>query len=95
MYLHEVIRTPNHQYVCLSVVDTWDCGWEGAYALFDANAMTEWWGDDTWRAADIYEYGEEAGAFDCWNVVTTRRRTPEQAEKTLRAYVKKNFSKKP
>ena len=95
MYLHEVICTPNHKYLCLSVVNTWDCGWECAYSLFDPEAMTEWWGDKSWRAADIYEYGEEAGAFDCWTVVKSHCRTPESAERALRTHVAKAFAKKP
>ena len=94
MYLHEIIRTPDRHYVCLSIVYTWDNHWESAYSVFDKDAMIDFWGDNSFTAQDIRDFGECAGAFDTWTVVRGHCAKPETAERALRAYIAKYFAKK-
>jgi len=87
-YLHEIIRTPKNEIILLDVSDTPDCGWEGAYAIFDEDTFRNWWQeagiDEDYTFEDICECGEEAEAFDNWIVVSNRHRSPEVAERRLR-----------
>ena len=49
--VHEVVKTAKGTIVMIDVCDTFDCGWEGAYAIFDEEAFRDWWDD----------YGDEDG----------------------------------
>ena len=68
-FIHEVVITPKNQIVLIDVADTPDCGWEGAYAIFDEEAFRDWWlncneGEGVpYTIDDVIEYGEEANAF--------------------------------
>lgn len=95
-YIHEVVITPKNQIVLIDVSDTPDCGWEGAYAIFDEEEFRDWWEDDNYgddglptpyTIDDIMAWGEDANAFYGWTVVSNHHRTPEAAEKKLRKYV--------
>ena len=80
-YVHEIISTSTGL-VLIDVADTCDMGWEGAYARFDAKIFKEWWEqnqEEPYTVADIIESGEEAGAFDEWNIVSANHRKPETA----------------
>jgi len=92
-YIHEVVITPKNQIVLIDVADTPDCGWEGAYAIFDEEEFRDWWlncneGEGVpYTIDDVIEYGEEVNAFYGWMVVSNHHRTPEAAEKKLRKYI--------
>jgi hypothetical protein len=87
-FIHEAIRTRNNGIILIDVCNTPDCGWEGAYSILDEEAFLDWWGEDNpYTKEDIMDYGEEAGAFFNWHVVTSHNRTPENAEKKLRKYI--------
>lgn len=94
-YVHEMIQTPNGTIVLIDVADTWDCGWEGAYAIFDEDTFREWWkvtseeAEDEYTIEDIEELGEEAGAFNGWEVVSSHHRNPDVAERNVRKAVNK------
>ena len=80
-YVHEIISTSTGL-VLIDVVNTDYIGWEGAYARFDEKIFKEWWEqnqEEPYTVADIIELGEEAGAFDEWNVVSANHRKPEVA----------------
>lgn len=98
--VHELFVTPSGKIYMVDVADTWDCGWEGAYAEFDAEVFNEWWHDwyemgcdDDERTEptldDIFECGEDAGAFADWVVVSTHHRKPEPAIRNLEKALKK------
>ena len=91
--VHEIIKTPSGRIVIIDVCDTPDCGWEGAYAIFDEEAFRDWWFDEDpnfrpYTFEDICECGEEADAFYGWTVVSNRHRKPEVAERNLRRFLK-------
>ena len=94
-YVHEMIQTPNGTIVMIDVADTWDCGWEGAYAIFDEDTFREWWkvtseeAEDEYTIEDIEELGEEANAFRYWTVVSSHHRNPDVAERNVRKAVNK------
>lgn len=91
-YLHEVITTPKGNIVLIDVANTPDCGWEGAYSFFNEEkfreALHDWFKDDEYTFEDICEYGEEADAFDRWEVVSSHHRKPETAERYLMKAIK-------
>ena len=90
-YVHEFIKT-NEGIVVIDVANTWDAGWEGAYAMVDEEGFANAWGNEHYTFQDIKEWAAE---FDCigpWEVVSSHHRTPEAAEKKLRLAIKKNFT---
>ena len=86
-YIHQTVRTAKGQLVLIDVVHTPDCAWEGAYAIFDEEAFRDWWGDEPYTSDDVAEYGEQAGAFFGWTVISTHHRTASAAEKKLRKFL--------
>lgn len=92
-YIHQIVRTAKGQLVLIDVAYTPDCGWEGAYAIFDEEAFRDWWFDwdegegHPYTNDDVMEWGEEADAFFGWVVVSNHHRTPEAAEKKLRKFI--------
>ena len=86
-YIHEVISTPKGM-VLIDVANTPDCGWEGAYSLFNEKTFAEQWDGEAWDMNDIIEYGEELGAFEEWEIVSSYHKTPNAALKKLMAAVK-------
>lgn len=86
-YLHECHTTKDGSLILIDVSRTFDCGWEGAYAVFDEKTFRNWWGDSPYTSKDIEEWGEEAEAFDGWTTVSNKHRTPEAAEKRLLKYI--------
>ena len=96
--VHEVVKTAKGTIVMIDVCDTFDCGWEGAYAIFDEEAFRDWWddyGDEDGIAGTPYtfenikDWGEEANAFHGWTVVSSHHRKPEVAERNLHKFVAK------
>ena len=86
-YIHKTVRTPKGQLVLIDVVHTPDCNWEGAYAIFNEEAFRDWWGDEPYTFGDVADYGEQAGAFFDWDVVSTNHSTATAAEKELRKFL--------
>ena len=92
-YIHEVIRTEKGTFILIDVVNTPDCNWEGAYAMFDRRKFMEWWEfameeESPYTEQDIIEYGEDADAFYNWEIVSSHHRKPEAAEKNLLKAIK-------
>ena len=86
-WMHEVVKTNKGTIILLDVAYTFDCGWEGAYAIFDEETFRSNWDEDDYTFDDICEYGEYLDAFEGWTVVSNFHRKPEAAEKKLRKYV--------
>ncbi len=89
-FLHEVVRTNSNKIVLLDVALTPDCGWEGAYSIFDEDSFLRAWdedGNESYDFSDIASCGEDMGAFDYWEVVCSHCRSGEAAEKKLRKYI--------
>ena len=90
-YVHEVVITKIGTIFLIDVCNTFDCGWEGAFAIFDEDAFRAAWkeNDDSGKYSieDIKTWGEEFDAFNGWEVVSSHHRTPEAAEKKLRKYI--------
>lgn len=95
-WMHEVVKTDKGTIILLDVANTFDCGWEGAYAIFDKETFRNWWDDygnedgiagTPYTFEDIQDWGEEADAFHGWTVVSNHHRKPEAAEKKLRKYI--------
>ena len=98
-YLHEVIITNKRTIIILDVSDTPDCGWEGAYSIIEENAFAEAWKNcpdvnGEYTDDDIKEWAEElCGQWPAiWEIVSNHHRSPETAEKKLKAFIKKNFN---
>ena len=90
--LHKLFVSPSGKYYMLDVADTWDCGWEGAYAEFDEEIFNEAWyqdGDTPPTVEDIENYGEDYGAFSGWIVVSSHHRSSDAAIRNLIRAVKK------
>lgn len=97
-FVHEIVKTGSGNIVMIDVCETPDCGWEGAYAIFDEEAFRDWWDDygnedgiagTPYTFENIKDWGEEADAFYGWMVVSNRHRKPETAERNLRKFVAK------
>ena len=90
--LHGLYVSPSGKYYMVDVANTWDCGWEGAYAEFDEEIFNEAWykdGDTPPTTDDIAEWGEEYGAFPDWEIVSTHHRDPDVAIHNLLRAMKK------
>ena len=95
-YTHEIYTSPIGTIMMIDVADTWDCDWEGAYAIFDEEVFRKWWEENAededgagYTFEDIEECGEMAGAFDGWEVVSSHHRKPEVALRNLMKAVKR------
>ena len=96
-YLHEMLTAPDGTMIMIDVSNTWDAGWEGAYAVLDEETFRKAWEstcedeNTAYTAEDVEEWGEEWEAFDGWRVVSGHHRNPETAERNLRKYLHKIF----
>lgn len=95
MFAYYIFRAPQRNYVCLMVRHTWENDtWYCGYSELDTEIMTNWWGNNNWRAGDVLEYGLNSGAFHDWYLIGENYITEDEAEKVGRDFISKTYMKK-